>query len=267
MEGVRLNPFWRWWPHNRRRAIFTVVRDESVFLPIWLRYYSRHFASRDIFVFDHGSTDGSVAAARARRRFNHTRVDHPVYNDFPWYTGFVQDRQRELLSTYDVVVFAEADEILWHPSGLGRYLAEFKGEAVRAVGWNVWHDRTTERDVDLRRRIMAQRRYWVRNPEYDKPLITRVPLTYEFGFHKCEEPADADDDLLLLHLHTMDYRIALEKHRRTRSYRDYAADSVTLNLGFQGRLVGEQFASWFDDLGRADRRQLIPRRLLQAQPV
>lgn len=257
----------RLWPRRRRCAIFTVVRDEAVFLPIWLRYYSRHFAPDEIFVFDHGSSDGSVDAARARFEFQYTRLDHPVYNDFGWYTGLVQDQQRELLETHDVVVFAEADEILWHPSGLRRYLAVFEPEAICATGWNVWHDRRQEPDLDAGRRILAQRRFWVRNLEYDKPLITRVPLTYEFGFHTCLECETIDPSLLLLHLHTMDFRIALDKHQRTRAYRDYSDEAVSRGFGSQGRLVGEQFAAWFDAYGEADRRQQIPRQLLRAQPV
>jgi hypothetical protein len=262
-----LNPFWRWWPRRRPRAVFTVVRDEAVFLPIWLRYYSRHFRSSEIFVFDHRTSDGSVAAARARFRFQYARVDHPAYNDFPWYTGFVQERQRELLSTHDLVVFAEPDEILWHPSGLRRYLDAFARPSIRTTGWNVWHDRAEEPDLDLRRRVLAQRRYWVRNTEYDKALVTRVPLTYGFGFHVCHECQDVDADLLLLHLHTMDYRIALQKHQRTSTYRDYSAESVSHNLGFQSQLVGPPFDEWFDGLGRGEHRQRIPRHVLSARPV
>lgn len=262
-----MNSFWKGRSQNPGRAVFTMVRDEAVFLPIWLRYYSQHFSPAEIFVFDHGSRDGSVAAAQALFRFCCTRVDHPVYNDFPWYTGFIQEKQRELLSTHGVVVFAEADEILWHPSGLRQYLAGFTRKSVRATGWNVWHDRTEEQDLDLGRSILSQRRYWVRNPLYDKPLVTRVPLTYGFGFHACNERARVDADLLLLHLHTMDYRLALQKHQRTHAYRDYAAESLSTGYGHEGRLVGEQFASWFDEQGHTERRQLIPGHLRSAAPV
>lgn len=259
--------FQAWRTRNRRRAIFTMVRDEAVFLPIWLRYYSRHFSSRDMFVFDHGSTDGSVAAARSRFSFQPSRVDHPVFNDFAWYTGFIQDRQREFLQSYDVVVFAEADEILWHPSGLGRYLTYFQRDAVRGTAWNLWHDRAREPDIDLRRRILSQRRYWVRNPEYDKALITRVPLHYAFGFHECAECLETDPQLVLLHLHTMDYQIGLQKHERTRAYRDYATESVDRGLGFQGRLVGDDYAIWFDRQGRGECSQAIAPRLMKARPI
>jgi len=249
-----------------------MVRDETVFLPIWLQYYSRCFASRDIYVYDHGSTDGSVAAARKRCAFQLSVVGHPVFNDFPWYTAFIQRAQRELLESYDVVVFAEADEILWHPSGLGRYLHAFERgadqrDAVRATGWSLWHDRTHEPDLDLSRSIVSQRRYLVRDLLYDKALITRVPLTYGFGFHWAKECRETDPELMLLHLHTMDYRLGLQKHERTRAYRDYSSRSIELNQGSGGRLVGDEYAAWFDRAGCEDRRRPIPPRLLEKRPV
>ena len=45
---------------RQRSALQTMVRDEALFLPIFLRYYSQFFAPEDIYVLDHGSTDGST---------------------------------------------------------------------------------------------------------------------------------------------------------------------------------------------------------------
>jgi hypothetical protein len=38
---------------KRPAAVFTIVREEAVFLPIWLRYYAAHFAPEDIYVLHH----------------------------------------------------------------------------------------------------------------------------------------------------------------------------------------------------------------------
>ena len=38
---------------RRPAAVFTIVREEAVFLPIWLRYYTAHFAPEDIYVLHH----------------------------------------------------------------------------------------------------------------------------------------------------------------------------------------------------------------------
>ncbi len=245
----------------RKSAIFTMVRDEQVFLPIWLRYYSRFFAPGDIYVFNHRSTDGSVEAAQREWRFRRIDVDHPVYNDFPWYTAFIQERQRKLLARYHVVLFAEPDEILWHADGLGRYIRRFRGDAVRANGHQICHDRVEEPPLELSRTILSQRKYFVPDPTYCKQLLTRVPLTYIFGFHEATECREIDPDLYLFHLHSMDYEMALQKHERTRRYRDYSRTSVEQHLGFQSLLVGEDFNRWFDGQSTPLTRHLIPDRV------
>jgi hypothetical protein len=38
---------------RRAAAVFTIVREEAVFLPIWLRYYAAHFPPEDIYVLHH----------------------------------------------------------------------------------------------------------------------------------------------------------------------------------------------------------------------
>ena len=94
-----------------------------------------------------------------------------------------------------------------------------------------------------------------------------MPLRYKFGFHKCAECQDTDPDLLLLHLHTMDYQVGLRKHERTRAYRDYASESIETGLGVQGRFVADEYAAWFDQQAVGDRRQAIPQGLAKARPV
>ena len=60
---------------KRRKAAFTIVKNEPVMLPIWLSYYSKHFDLQDLYVLDHQSTDGSTAA-KARRLW--TRMGSPA---------------------------------------------------------------------------------------------------------------------------------------------------------------------------------------------
>lgn len=242
----------------RKSAVFTMARDEWVFLPIWLRYYSRFFAPEDIYVFNHRSTDGSVEAAQRKWRFRRIDVHYPVFNDFPWYTAFVQERQRKLLARYHVVLFSEPDEIVWHAGGLDRYIRRLRADAVRASGRLIWHDRSEEPPLEPSRTILSQRKYLVTDPMYCKALLTQVPLSYTFGFHETSERREIDPDLYLFHLHCVDYALALRKHERTRLYSDYSPTSAELRLGFQGLLVDEGFTRWFDDQAPSANRQPIP---------
>ena len=245
----------------RESAVFTMVRDERVFLPLWLRYYSQFFPPEDIHVFNHLTTDGSVEAAQRQWGFRRIEVRHPVFNDFPWYTAFIQEQQRLLLDRYHVVLFVEPDEILWHAGGLDRYIGTFRGEAVRANGQLIWHDRDGEPPLDLSRTVLSQRKHLVPAPTYCKALLTRIPLLYEFGIHGTTRLLEIDPDLYLFHLHCMDYALALQKHERTRRYTDYSRRSLDELLGFQSLLVDEEFTRWFDDQAPPAARRPIPERV------
>ena len=54
---------------RRAAAVFTIVREEAVFLPIWLAYYAAHFAPEDIYVLHHVVPGGPEdrCAAHAHR--------------------------------------------------------------------------------------------------------------------------------------------------------------------------------------------------------
>ena len=115
---------------DKRRAIQTMVHNESVFFPIWLSYYSRFFAPEDIFVFDHQTTDGSTARdGFVRIPVEHESVDHV------WMVETMASHQRELLDRYDVVLTTDVDELVvpdpaW--GSLGDYIDRFDEDSSTA---------------------------------------------------------------------------------------------------------------------------------------
>ena len=96
-----------WRRSRRRRAVVTIVHDEAVFLPLWLGYYSRYFAADDIYVLDNDSSDGSTD----RDGFVRVPTPHPSV-DHTWMAETLAAFQEELLDRYDVVLVADADEII-----------------------------------------------------------------------------------------------------------------------------------------------------------
>ncbi|CAF4409086.1 unnamed protein product, partial [Adineta steineri] len=61
-------------------AVFTICRNEKGYLPIWLRYYRRHFADKDIYILDNDSNDGSTSNLTV----NVNRVSSEKYFDHMW---------------------------------------------------------------------------------------------------------------------------------------------------------------------------------------
>jgi hypothetical protein len=242
-----------------------MVFNEAVFLPIWLNYYSRFVPPGSIFVIDHSSTDGSTS----RDGFVRVPVQHATDDDF-WRVEVVQGLQHELLRRYDAVLATDVDEIVapdpeW--GTLGEYIERFDEEFVTCIGYEVLHMRDAEPAFDPRRPVLDQRSHWYRNPGYDKPLLSRVPLRWGPGFHQLVDGARRRDPRLrMIHLHRMDYRLCLARHRERRQ-RGWNEDDVTTGRGYQNRISDdEEFEHWFyndscfEDLGVRIQPEEIPAR-------
>lgn len=227
---------------GRRRAVVTIVHDESVFLPIWLRYYSRFFAAGDIYVLDNGTTDGSTSG----RGFVRVPVERDAV-DWGWLTRTVQDFQHDLVGRYEVVLVCDADEIVAPVPAfgdLGRYLDGFREDWVNCLAYELLHIRDSEPPFDPRRRVLDQRRRWFANDAYDKPLLATVPMRWRPGFHGREDfEMRVDPDLRLIHLHRMDFDICRDRHE-ARARRRWADDEGA--QGAHNRITEERaFERWF----------------------
>lgn len=232
------------------RAIITMVHNEPIFLPIWLRYYGQFFAPGDLYVFDNDTTDNSTA----REGFVRIPVEHDTV-DHTWMTRTIEGLQHELLDSYEVVVVTDVDEIIApvpvvHGT-LGDYLDEFGEDWVNCLGYELLHQKDREPPLDLSRPILDQRRFWFFNGGYDKAAVATVPMRWRPGFHGREDfQMKPDPDLRLIHLHRMDYSLCLERHR-TRRRKEWAERDGRERWAIHNRIVDEtEFERWFyDDSG------------------
>lgn len=229
---------------EQRAAVMTMVRDEAVFLPIWLRYYSRHFAPEDIYVLDHGSSDGSTdAGGFVRIPLEHETVDHQ------WRAEAVEAEQRDLLERYDVVLSVDADELVVPDPDLGslrQYVAGFQEEWVNCIGYEVLHLRDREPAIRLDRPLLEQRGYWIAADGYDKPALATAPVSWQPGFHhRTDGRLNIDPDLRLIHLHRLDYELCRQRHRDWRD-REWSRQDLDQGWAAHNRIAGdEEFEHWF----------------------
>ena len=226
------------------RAVVTLVRDEQVFLPIWLRYYQQFFAPQDIHVLDHGGAD----ALAGEFGFTRVPIHQPVFGA-EWQRDTVQGYQHDLLDRYDVVLFADADEIVAPDpvtGDLGDYLDTFDQDFVTCQGYEVLHVTEREPAFDPAAPVLAQRSYWYRNDVYSKSLLARVPMLWNLGFHhRLDQKKNVDPTLYLLHLHRMDYELCLARHKNRAAFPRAAKDRAQ-GWGYQNRITDPAgFREWF----------------------
>ncbi|BAV06590.1 hypothetical protein FLA_2609 [Filimonas lacunae] len=221
-----------------------MAHNESVFLPIWWKYYSRFFAAEDIYILDHESTDGSTSGPG----FVRVPVSHPVV-DWGWHRDMLQQQQHQLLEKYEMVLCTDADEIVApHPDTgtLGDYMDRFGGGFVNCTGYEVLHNTTTEQPLDFSKPILEQRGEWFPNPAYSKPLLATEPMYWHGGLHsRVDGQTREDRSLYLIHLHRMDYDICHQRHMQRMS-KPWNKRDVDENWGYQNRITeAEQFKHWF----------------------
>jgi hypothetical protein len=242
---------------RRSRAVVTIVHNESVFLPIWLNYYTRSFAPQDIYVLDNQSSDGSTD----RNGFVRIPVEHDEV-DHRWMVETVQALQHELLERYDIVLVTDVDEVVIpHPRAgtLSEYLDRFDEAWVNCLGYELLHMRKSEPPLRLDRPILDQRHHWFHNDGYDKAALATVPMRWRPGFHGREDfQFNLDPDLRLVHLHRMDYGICLARHR-VRSRRAWAPLDERNRWAIHNQVTDDEaFAHWFYEDSCFDNLQITP---------
>jgi hypothetical protein len=246
----------------RRHAAFTIVQDESVMLPVWLAYYGRYFDAADLYLLDHGSSDGSTAGLEGRCRV--VPVHRDASFDHRWLRSTVEAFQSFLLGSYETVLFAEADELVVADprayTGLDAYIGGLTRPAARCAGFNVVQQ-PDEPPLRFDAPLLAQRRYWHASLQYSKRLLARVPLRWSVGFHEeFNAPDDSPDpELLLVHLHRADYDTCLARHRASVA-RTWNEADLRNGLGWQQRITEPaEFEAWFRNGSDLDApRELIP---------
>lgn len=230
---------------SRRRAVITMVHNEAVFLPIWLRYYSRFFSPGDIYVLDNETEDGSIdIGGFVTERVACDRVDHR------WMKETIEKKQHLLLEQgYEIVLVTDVDELVVpDPSlgDLGDYMDTMIEEFVSCMGYEIVHFPDREPELDPERPITEQRSFWAENAAYNKSALATTPSVWEPGFHRREDGHfRGDPDLYMIHLHRVDHAICLARHQ-LRSRRRWAPEDAKADMAAHNRITErEQFDRWF----------------------
>lgn len=196
-----------------RTAVFTMVYNESLFLPVWLEHYGRLFGLENCFVIDDGSDDSSISDARIRNLISKQRGEL----DEDERALLVSCIHSELLTRYDQVIYTDADElIVVDPaisSDLGAYLSAHNHVHLTPIGFDVIHRTSSESPLNLSGPLFEQRNYLRFRKDYCKTLISRTPLKWVAGFHASDLKPVYDKNLFLFHLRAVDQEYSRQRIR------------------------------------------------------
>ncbi len=199
-----------------RVAALTMVYDEAEYLPVWLRHHAAQLGIGACHVIDHGSGDGSVAAALAEfPGMGVIRLPRTPHDDAKR-AELVADVTAGLLRYYDAVIYADVDELVV-PARAHTLSALESGDLPEigyAVGLNLLQ-MPEERALDMRRAVGGQRRFAWFASALCKPVLARRRPVWAPGFHSADA-APEFGALYLVHLRYADREIACRRLARTR---------------------------------------------------
>jgi hypothetical protein len=252
---------------KRKAALFTIVRDEPIFLPIWERYYTKYFDACDIYILDNQSSDPTTLGIA--KKYNRLRIYNETV-DYFWLTNTAKEFQKFLLQSYEYVLYTDCDEIIFtNPEktklGLRDYINFTKQTAIGSQGFELVHDTANEPKLDLNSGILNQRHYIHESQVYSKTLLSKTPLEWAPGFHTIENIPETSKviikDLILIHLHRMDFDLAWQKCQYL-STQKWGTECIEKGAGYQNRISDiKEFEEWFyNDFhdGRPFNPEMIP---------
>jgi hypothetical protein len=220
---------------KKKSAVFTIVKNENYFLPIWIKHYKKYFDESDMYILDHQSNDGSTNNLSV----NVVLVTNELAFDHQWLVNTVQNFQKELLEKYECVVFAESDELIYSiEKPLNEIILDLinnpSEDYITCIGYEVI-EMKGETSLNQSDEIFKNRNYWFKYSNYDKTLISKIPLTWCWGFHHVNgKIINQSHGLYMTHLHRVDFEMMLKRHEDRAKKWNLKNDGD--GVGFQHRI-------------------------------
>lgn len=223
-------------------AVFTIVKNEKIFLPIWIKHHKKYFDPSDIYILDHQSTDGSTTNLDV----NVVLVENEFAFDHRWFHETVEKFHIQLLQKYHAVLFSEGDELIYTidkplNETIDLFLSNEDCKFQTCHGYEIIQDLQSERSLLNHEEIIANRNYWYYSSLYCKTLLSKVPLTWCVGFHITTPPTnDTRYNLYLCHLHKYDFEQMLKRHQERKENWKYHSDVTDKGMSWHNAISDRQ---------------------------
>lgn len=234
-------------------AVFTIVKNEKYHLPKWVNHYKKYFNKEDIYVLDHETKDGSTNNIDV----NVVKVYNELAFDHGWLHSTVYNFKIELLKKYKCILFSEVDEIVYSvKKPLNETISDFINSDIdyyTCIGYDLYHDlNNNESSLLYNDPILKYRNRWIKQPLYNKTLLTKISLNWSAGFHYINidnTGVNYHNDLFLLHLHKVDFNLMIERHNSRLTNTKVKDDGggwenkITSENGIRGLILSDSYKS------------------------
>lgn len=243
IDFAGVDSFGLWEQHKYQKAqdiaVFTRVYNENLFIELFCRHYSKLTRADNIYLIDHESDDLSFYQIARNYGCQIVRIPRG-HSDESNMKKFCSYFQRFLLTKYQWVIYADADEILVHEKG-PEYLRtqllndDWTGIYAPQHGYEVFHHPDSEPELDVSKPIGSQRSYLHPNRSYAKPVITSEMAFWGPGFHYALNlNSRVIPDLWMIHLGHISVQNSLDRdltrRKQVRSPGDKAMNIFEPNL-------------------------------------
>jgi len=225
---------------SARIAFVTMVRDEPVFLPLWVRHYAAIAPRAQLFILFDGLDQQVPDAADGCQVLRLPQgVAGPGWDDARWrmLSGFANT----LLERFDVVVLNDVDELIVLDPEAGDDLAAAFAEAadigvISPFAIELVHRTDLEPEpLNLTRPLLAQRRHGRINASYCKPCIVARKVIWSLGGHYSDFPTlHLSRKLFLFHLRAMDAGLLRDRQVLRRAHVADAGGRIVDQVAGQG---------------------------------
>jgi hypothetical protein len=201
-----------------RVVALTQVKNEPILLPVWLKYYSKHFD--DIYVSNHGGENDYIDELEKEYKFKRFYDSGTKGWNHQALVDSVKRCQVKLLKKYDYVLYADVDEfVIPRNVTLREYMQGLKKDIIVCTGREVltYDD---EAPIDWSKPLLAQRRKWFPHSAEFKCPISNHASDWALGFHYTKNMvtiasrnkisleeyiySQAEPDLYMVHINKID---------------------------------------------------------------
>ena len=208
---------------------FTIVRNEPVFLPLWISHHIKTFDR--LYVLFHQSASNLEKEICEKNNVESLIIHNSSSYCWAWITETANEFSRFLLKSFNVVAYSDVDELIIDTNNILH--SQLPG-ITRCQGYAIHQIMNEEAPLVTNLSISAQRNHYTDHSGNSKPIIRTDPTPdWDMGFHYLRNhPYIPINPLIfLIHLHFIDYDIMLKRHQLRGQFNNISEFEASTNSG------------------------------------